>query len=76
MGSVAVTVLVDIVGRDGFAPRSTAPELNVVDIDTSIDDIYIDTFTTIRIVNILGEGTETELRSVTDTRKTLILTCR
>ena len=47
MGSMAITVLIDIIGRDGLAPRSTALELFVFDVDASIDNIDIDAFTTI-----------------------------
>ena len=74
MGSMAVTVLIDVVGRDSLAPGCTTLELNVPDVDASIDNIDIDAVTTVRIVNILSEGAESELRSVTDARKTLIST--
>jgi hypothetical protein len=74
MSSMAVTVLIDVVGRDSLAPGCTTLELNVSDVDASIDNIDIDTVTTVRIVNILSEGAESELRSVTDARKTLIST--
>jgi hypothetical protein len=76
MSSVAVTVLINVIGRDSLAPRGTAFELLVVDVDAGVDNIDIDTFTSIRIVNILRERTKTELRSVADAGKTLILTCR
>jgi hypothetical protein len=71
MGSMAVTILVNIIGRDCLAPGSTALELLMFDVDASIDNIDIDTFTTIRVVNILGKSRKAELLSMADTRKTL-----
>jgi hypothetical protein len=72
MGSVTVTILIDVIGRNCFAPGSTALELDVLDVDPGIDNIDIDTFTTIRVIDILCKSAETKLSSVTDTRKALI----
>jgi hypothetical protein len=68
---MAITVFIDVIDRDGLSPGSTALELDVLGIDAGVNNIYIDTVTTVRIVNIPGEGTKTELLSVADTRKTL-----
>jgi hypothetical protein len=76
MGSVTVTILIDVIGRNCLAPGSTALELDVMDVDAGIDNIDIDTFTTVRIVDILCKSGETKLLLVTDTRKTLIWDCQ
>jgi len=71
VSSVTVTVLVDIVLGDGLTPRRATFELGVVNVDTGVDDVNINAFATIVVVQIPVEGTEAELLSVTDASETL-----
>ena len=73
MGSVTIVVFVDIIPRNRLAPRRTTFELLVIDIDTSVDDVYIDTLARIGIILILGEGSKGELGPVADACETLII---
>ena len=68
---MAVDVFIDIIDKGGLTSGSTALELNVVDVDTQVNDIYIKTATTVRIVNVLGESAKTKLLSVADVYKIL-----
>ena len=43
MGTMAATILVDVILRDGDSPGSTTFKLDVVGVDTSIDDVHINT---------------------------------
>ena len=79
MGSVAVSVFVDIVLRDGPAPGGPALELDVVDVDTGIDDVDVNTLTISRVVLVTSESSETKSLTVRDTCETLkegVITCR
>lgn len=71
VSTVTVVVLIDIVLRNGLAPRGTALELGVVDVDTSVDDVNVDALTTIGRVLIASEGTEGEPGAVANTCETL-----
>jgi hypothetical protein len=71
VGSVTITVLIDVILRDGLAPRGPTLKLDVVDVDTGIDDVHVDTLTAGRVVIVESESSETEFRAVGDTRKTL-----
>jgi hypothetical protein len=71
VGSVTIAVLVDVILRDDLAPGGAALKLDVVDVDTGIDDVHVDTFTVGRVVIVESESSETEFRAVRDTRKTL-----
>ena len=71
VGPVTVTVLVDVILRDGLAPRSATLKLDVVDVDTGIDDVHVNALTAGRVVLVESEGSKTELSTVGDTRKTL-----
>ncbi len=55
VSTVSVAVLINVVLRDGLAPAGTSFELDVVDIDTSVDNVYVDAFSTFSIVDVLGE---------------------
>jgi len=48
MGSVTISVFVNIILRDGLAPRSPTLELDVVDVDICIDDVAVNTLTAAR----------------------------
>ena len=71
MGSVAISVFVDIVLGDGLAPGGSTLELDVVDVDTRIDDVDVNTLTTGRVVLVESESPETKSLTVRDTRETL-----
>ena len=71
MGSMAVSIFVNIVLRDGPAPGGLALELNVVDVDTGIDDVDVNTLTTSRVVLIESESSEAKSLAVEDMCKAL-----
>jgi hypothetical protein len=71
MGSVTVAVIVDVILRDGLAPGGATLELDMVNVDTSVDNVHINAFTARRVVLVAGKSTETEPLTVGDTRKTL-----
>ena len=73
MGPVAVVVLVDIILRNRLAPRRATFELSMTNIDTSVDDVDIDTVAPTSLKLVLGEGSEGELGPVADACKTLII---
>ena len=68
---VSVRVDVLIVLGNGLAPMRTTLKLNVINIDTGVDDVDINALATARVVLVLGEGTEGELGTVAYPRKTL-----
>jgi hypothetical protein len=59
---VTVAVLVDVILRDGLAPGGATLKLDVVDVDTGIDDVHVDTLTAGRVVLVESESSETEFR--------------
>ena len=75
MGSVTIVVLVDIIPGNRLAPRRTIFELVVINMDTSVNDVDIDTLARIGIKLILGEGSKGELGPVADACETLIIAC-
>jgi hypothetical protein len=75
VGSVTIVVLVDIILGNRLAPRRTISELLVINIDTSVYDVDIDTLAPIGIILILGEGSKGELRPMADACETLIIAC-
>ena len=75
MGSVTIVVLVDIIPGNRLAPRRTTFELFVIDMDTSVNDVDINTLARIAIILILGEGSKGELGPVADACETLIIAC-
>jgi hypothetical protein len=48
----------------------TALKLVVVNVDTSVDDVDVNSFTTLRVVHILSECTEAKAWAVRNARKT------
>ena len=70
VSAVAVAVLVDVVLRHGLTPSSTALELNVVDVDTSVNDVGGNTLTTVTLVDVLVEGAQAKTLAVRDTSQT------
>lgn len=71
MSSMTVTVFVHIIGRYGLAPDRTALKLFMINVDTSVDNIYVDAFTTIPVVEILGKSAKGKPRPVAYASKTL-----
>jgi hypothetical protein len=70
MSSVTVAILISIASGDGLTPLGSALEVDVVGVGTGINDIGIDTLTTILGVEVLVEGTEVQRLSVRNTSKT------
>lgn len=73
MCSVTIVVVVDVIPGNRRAPRRTTFELVVTDVDTSVNDVDIDTLARIGIILILGEGSKGELGPVADACETLII---
>ena len=71
VSSVTVSVLVDIILRDGLAPGSTTLKLDVVNVDTGVYDVHINTLAARRVVLVEGESSQTELLAVRNTRQAL-----
>ena len=71
MGSVTVAVIVDVILRDGLAPGGATLELDVMNVDTSVDNVHINALTARGVVLVAGESSETETLTVGDARKTL-----
>ena len=71
MGSVAIVILISVVLRNSLAPRCTSFELFVIDINTSVNDVNIDTLAAGTMIFILGESAKREFRAVADARETL-----
>ena len=53
MSSVAIGIDVSVVLGDCFAPLGSALELDVIDVDTSVNDVDVNAFATMAIVDIL-----------------------
>lgn len=73
MGSVTIVVLVYIILGNRLAPRRTIFKLLVINMDTSVNDVDIDTLAPIGVKLILGEGSKGELGPVADACETLII---
>ena len=71
VSTVTVAVLINIVLGNGSAPLRTALKFFVANVDTSVDDVDINTLTAVGVVDVLLEGSERKLRAVADTGKTL-----
>ena len=71
MSPVTVAALVDVILRDDPAPRSATLKLDVIDVDTGIDDVHLNTLTAGRVVFVESGCPKTELLAVGDTRKIL-----
>jgi hypothetical protein len=66
--SVAIKILV--VGGDCLTPGSTTTEVLMLNVDTSINCVDINSLTTFRGVEVLVKGTEGESVPVRDTSET------
>lgn len=58
VSAVSVAILVLVTLRNGLAPLGAALEVDVVNVGASVDDIDINSLTTIGGVEVLVEGTE------------------
>jgi hypothetical protein len=70
VSTVTVAILIGVARGNGLTPVGTTLKVNVVDVGTSVNDVGIDTLTTIGRVEVLVEGTEVEGVAVGDTGKT------
>ena len=70
---MAVRVDVLIVLRNSLAPVRTAFKFDVIDVDTSVNDIDVDALATARVVLVLGERAEGQLRAMAYPRETLMV---
>ena len=71
MCTMAIFILVNVIRRDGLTPGSTALKFGMGDVNTSVNDVDVNTLTACRVVEILGESLESQLRPVADTCETL-----
>ena len=71
VGTMAIVIIINIIQRDSLAPRRSVFELLVVKVDTSVDDIDIDTVASERVMFVLGESAKRELLAVADACETL-----
>lgn len=69
--TVTVAVLIFIVGWDGFPPGGATLEFFVVDVDTGIDDVNVNTLATVYIIYIAREIAEGKFAPVANTSETL-----
>ncbi|KAI6764450.1 hypothetical protein HG530_008239 [Fusarium avenaceum] len=70
VSTVTIAILIGIARGNGLTPVSTALEIDVVDVGTSVNNVGINTLTTIGGVEVLVECTEVEGAAVGDTGKT------
>ena len=70
MGAVAVAVLVGIAMRNGLSPFGAALEVDVLNVCAGIDDVNVNTLTTVGSVQVLVVGAEAQGVAVRDTGQT------
>lgn len=70
VGTVSVSILISIAGRDGLSPVSTALKVDVINVRAGVNDVDIDTLTSVSLVNVLVEVAEVEALLVRDTCQT------
>jgi hypothetical protein len=68
---MAIVVFVNVIPRDSLAPRCTSFELLVADMDTSVDDVDINTLATIGVIFVLAESAKGEFGAMADACQTL-----
>jgi len=67
---MAVAILVGIAARDGLSPLGTALEVDVLNVCAGIDDVNVNTLTTVGSVQVLVVGAEAQGVAVRDTGQT------
>lgn len=70
VSTVAIAVLVGITEGSSVTPLGTALKVDVLSVGTSVNNISVDTLTTLFGVEVLVEGTEAQSLAVGDTGKT------
>jgi hypothetical protein len=70
VGAVAVAILVGIAVGDGLAPLGTTLKVDVLSVCASVDDVNVNTLTTVGGVEVLVPGAEAQGVAVRDTSKT------
>ena len=64
---MAVSVLMNMVLRNGLAPGRAGLELDVVDVDAGIDNVCVNALAIFRFVLVESEGSEAETLAVRNT---------
>jgi hypothetical protein len=70
VSSVSVSVLIGIASRNGLAPVGTALEVDVLNVRAGVDNVDIDTLTTVGLVDVLVEVAEVKALLVGNTGQT------
>lgn len=70
VSAVAVTIGILIVAGDSLAPGGTTFKVDMVDVDTSINSVSVNTLTAFGGIEVLVEGAEGEAITVRDTSQT------
>jgi hypothetical protein len=70
VGAVTVAILISVAVGDGLAPVGAALEVNVLVVCAGVDDVDINTLTTVGRVEVLVPGTKAQRVAVRDTGKT------
>lgn len=71
VGPVVVSVLINIVLRNGLAPGCATLELSVVGVDTGINNVHANALTAGRFMLVESKGSEDEPLASRNTRETL-----
>lgn len=70
VSSVTIAIEIFVVGRDCLAPSGTALKVNVVNVDTSVNGVGVNTLTTLGGIEVLVEVAEGQAITVRDTSQT------
>jgi len=70
VGAVAIAINVIVASGDSLAPLGATLEVDVVDVGAGVDNIGIDTLTTLGSVEVFVESAERECVAVRNTSKT------
>lgn len=70
--TMSIAVYIYVVYGNGLSPERTTLKLFMIEVDTGIDDIDINAFSTIRIKFILGKSAESQFGTMTDPCEALI----
>lgn len=70
VSTVAIAILILVAVGDSLTPLGSALKVDVVNVGTSVNDVGIDTLTTLLSIEVLVEGTEVQGISVGDTGET------
>jgi len=69
--AVAIAILIDVRLGNGLTPRCATLEFDVVDVDTGVNDVDINTFSSTLFVLVLGERRESKFLAMRYASKTL-----